>query len=138
VDESVCCCFSPFFFSCFYQFAWNKCSNIQYCVYICFCSWWCFCDKATRFELDMLLESVYETSKHVELLEKIINYKIKTDVPICILDHFAGDCLINGKWEYRTYINFKLLRCFSLLMEVFLLVCFGSSKSQLHWRFIWW
>lgn len=58
----------------------------------------------------MLLEFVNETSKHVELPEKINNNKIRTDGPIGILDHFAGDSLINGKWDYSTYImNSKLL-----------------------------
>lgn len=135
MDESVCCCFSPLF-SCssLYQFAWNKCSNIQYFVDIGFCSWWCFCDKAIRFELDML-ESVNKTSKHVVLLEKINNNKIKQMVQSVFwtTSQVIAWLMANEITGHMLWTVSSFLGCFLLSDGNFPSVCFGSSKSQLHW-----
>ncbi|KAE8713530.1 DEAD/DEAH box helicase, putative isoform 1 [Hibiscus syriacus] len=56
-----------------------------------------------RFELDMLLESVKETTKKVKgLLENINKGTIKTDGPICIEQHFTALLAeINGLTEKK-------------------------------------
>lgn len=84
-----------------------------------------FLSLCYRFELDMLLESVNSTTKHVEeLLTKINSNELKTNSPIRVEDHLTGNiswCKTISSMDVKS-LAAELFKFFFFLMDCFVTV----------------
>ena len=98
-----------------------------------------FLSLCYRFELDMLLESVNSTTKHVEeLLTKINSNELKTNSPIRVEDHLTGNiswCKTISSMDVKS-LAAELFKFF-FFFNGLLCYCLCSSKLKMHRTVVW-